>query len=357
MTLEDRARRASLGIRQAVGAVGVLPHERLDRFFRYRARIQRNRRVGAVALAALLTVGVVALVKGAFDTSGTMPAAPPGRPSGTILYARWMPNVQQGRWFTIAPDGSHETDLHITATCAVWWPSGDRILITDDSAFGPDQPLRPATVAPDGTDLHALDATRDPNLNLGCGDVSPDGSRIALEGFGRRNRATHGIYTVRSRDGGDLVRLSTGADSYPIYSPDGSRLVFLRTKPGVVPDGAGALFVMNADGTAQRRITPWGGAFLNYAWSPDGRWIAFEQPYGRLALVHPDGTGSHVVPVTLPAGSGATNPSWSPDGRWIAFSLTEGTTATIAIVRPDGSDLTIVTHASGLPENAPNWGP
>jgi hypothetical protein len=356
-TLEDRARRASLGIRQAVGTVRVLPHERLDRFFRYRARIQRNRRVGAVVLAAFLTVGVVALVKGAFDTSGARPAAPPRRSGGSILYARWMSNTQEGRWFTVAPDGTHQTDLHVTATCAVWWPTGDRILITNDAAFGSDQPLRPATVTPSGSGLHPLDATKEPNLNLGCGDVSPDGSRIALEGFGRQNRATHGIYTVRSSDGGDLVRLTTGADSYPIYSPDGTRLVFLRTKPGVVPDGAGALFVMNADGTAQRRITPWGGAFLNYSWSPDGRWIAFEQPYGRLALVHPDGTGLHLVPVTLPAGSGASNPSWSPDGRWIAFSLTQGDSATIAIVHADGSDLTIVTHMSRLPENAPDWGP
>jgi TolB protein len=357
MTLEDRARRASLGIRQAVGTVGVLPHERIERFHRYHARAQRNRRLGAVVLAAVLTLAVVALVKGAFDTSASVPATPPA-PNGTILFARWMSNAQQGRWHTVSPDGSHLTDLHVTATCAEWWPGGGRILITNDSTVAPGQPLRPATIAPDGSSLHALDAAQDPDLNLGCGDVSPDGSRLALEGFSNgNNRATHGIYTVRASDGGGLMRLTTGADSYPRYSPDGSRIVFLRTKPGIVPSGAGALFVMNADGTGQRRITPWGGAFLDYAWSPSGDWIAFEQPYGRLALVHPDGTGSHVLPIALPAGAGATNPSWSPDGRWIVFSVSGGGSNGIDVVRTDGSELTVVTRGSGLPELAPDWGP
>ncbi|MGZ4149735.1 MAG: TolB family protein [Actinomycetota bacterium] len=357
MTLEDRARRASLGIRQAVGTVGVLPNERLERFHRYRARTERNRRVGAAVLAAILTLGAVALVKGAFDTSASTPATPVA-PTGTILYARWMSNAQQGRWFTVSPDGSQVTDLHVTATCAEWWPGGGKIFITNDAAVEPGQPLRPATVAPDGSGLHALDAAADPDLNLGCGDVSPDGSRLAVEGFSNgNNRARHGIYTVRASDGGDLVRLTTGADSYPRYSPDGSRIVFLRTKPGVVPDGAGALFVINADGSLPHRVTPWGGAFLNFSWSPDGNWIAFEQPYGRLALVHADGTGLHVIPIALPAGSGATNPSWSPDGDWLVFSLADAGSAGIDIVRPDGSDLTVVTRGSGLPDLAPDWGP
>ena len=88
-------------------------------------------------------------------------------------------------------------------------------------------------------------------------------------------------------DGGDLRRLTTGLDGVPQYSPDGSQVVFQRTRAGVLPDGADALFVVGADGTGANRITPWGAAFLGQAWSPDGRWIVFQKPYGRLFLVYP----------------------------------------------------------------------
>ncbi len=95
----------------------------------------------------------------------------------------------------------------------------------------------------------------------------------------------------------------------------------MRTKPGIQPSGAGALFVVGADGGRAERITPWGSAFLDQAWSPDGRWITFERPYGELYLVRPDASDLHAIPVQLPTGAGAETPSWSAVGRWIVFSF------------------------------------
>jgi Tol biopolymer transport system component len=258
----------------------------------------------------------------------------------------------------VRPNGTGTHSLGIVATCANWFPNGSKILFTNDAAAGP---LRPATINPDGSGLHALDATHDPHLNLGCGGVSPDGTRLVLEGF--PNDANHprvdGIYTVRSSDGGGLVRLTRspvqGEDAYPRFSPDGRQVVFQRTTASSSPNGAGALFVVNSDGTGLRRITPWGFAFDDENWSPDGRWIAFQRPYGVLYLVHPDGTGLHRIPLTLPAGSGAVNPVWSADGSWLAFSLPRNGEANIWIVHPDGSGLTQVTHAAGVEEQVPDW--
>jgi Tol biopolymer transport system component len=231
-------------------------------------------------------------------------------------------------------------------------------LITNDGAFGPGYPLRPATVNTDGTGLHALDATVDPSLNLGCGDVSPDGSQIVLEGFSGDARHT-AIYVVRASDGGGL-RLVSGSPSGqtvgdPVFSPDGTQVAFFRTKPGVSPPGSGAIFVVNLDGSELHRVTPWGGAFLDQAWSRDGVWIAYQRPYGVLALVHPDGTGRHDIPLTLPAGSGGENPTWSPDGSWVVFSLSRNGTANIYAVRPDGTGLTRITSAAGVDEQTPFW--
>ena len=129
----------------------------------------------------------------------------------------------------------------------------------------------------------------------------------------------------------------------------------MRTRPGIQPDGAGALFVVDADGGRPVRITPWGASFLDNAWSPDGEWIVFQRPYGQLYVVHPDGSGMHRIPVELPQGAGARTPSWSPDGEWIVFSMQEAAEATIWAVRPDGSDLTSVTAAGGVDAISPAW--
>ena len=111
---------------------------------------------------------------------------------------------------------------------------------------------------------------------------------------------------------------------------------------------------MRADGADPVRITPWGFAFGDHAWSPDGRWIVFQRPYGQLYLVRPDGSGLHRIPLELPPGSGALNPSWSPDGAWIAFSLQRDDRAEIALVRPDGTGFRTVPTAVGELQS-PDW--
>ena len=212
-------------------------------------------------------------------------------------------------------------------------------------------------IAPDGSGLRPLDATQDPGLQLGCGNLSPNGSRMVLEGFSEADQSRDGIYSVRASDGGDLVRLTHGADGYPRYAPDGSKVVFLRTKAGVLPDGAGALFVMDADGSDARRITPWGSAFLGQAWSPDGEWIVFQRPFGELDLVRPDGSELHRVPMTLPPGAGAREPSWSPDGAWIVFTTLQDGGSSLSAVRPDGSGLQPLADTPGLEEGQAHWRP
>jgi Tol biopolymer transport system component len=360
MNLDERARRAAGDIRREVGDPEFhAPQDRdpFERFERSLARKTRNQRLAAAGVAiGVAVIGVVFVVRALAPEGAPQPAG--SLPGGSILYGEWDQGLAQARWFTSDPDGSNVLDLGVVASCAEWFPDGSRILITNDRDRGPGSPLRPAVIRPDGSGRVVLDGTRNPDLELGCGDVSPDGSRIALEGFKEDgDDSLGGIYTVRASDGGDLERLTRGHDGPPEYSPEGTEIVFMRTKPGVQPDGAGALFIVGADGSNARRITPWGSAFLDVAWSPDGRWIAFQRPYGELYLVRPDGSDLHELPVDLPAGTGARQPSWSPDGEWIVFALEREGSSDIYAVRPDGTALTELAGSPGADDTSPDWAP
>ena len=75
-------------------------------------------------------------------------------------------------------------------------------------------------------------------------------------------------------DGSNLTRLTNnpGDDDEPVWSPDGQRIAFTSDR-----DGINAIYVMNADGSNQTRLT---AAQIERndepAWSPDGQYIVFE---------------------------------------------------------------------------------
>jgi dipeptidyl aminopeptidase/acylaminoacyl peptidase len=357
MTAEGRGRRAGQDFRHEIDDLTATDPGRASfaRFEAFRRRKQRNPRIGAGIFAGAIAVVAVVLVAQAIPHAerGITGAPTTG---GRILYGDWDPRAQRADWYTVSPDGSSRRDLDLSATCALWLANESRILITNDAALGPGSPLRPAIVEPDGTGLRPLDATKNPILNLGCGDVSPDGRRIALEGFGQNgHEEVDGIYSVRASDGGDLVRLISGPVSPPRYSPDGTLLSYFDSKQGVSPTGSGALLVIPSTGGDPVRITPWGFAFDDHEWSPDGRWIVFQRPYGQLYLVRPDGSDLRRIPVELPAGAGALNPSWSPDGEWIVFSLQRSDAAGIAMVRIDGTGLRDVVSGARAQLLSPDW--
>jgi dipeptidyl aminopeptidase/acylaminoacyl peptidase len=343
MSLDDRGHRAGSALRNAVEDLRVDEPDRVSptRFVQVQRRRRREQRIAAGIVATAIAILGVFLLARALPT-GTDSLA--GTPTGRILLGRQDPSAELEAWSTIAPDGSDEVHLGLRATCARWFPDGARILVTDDAGADPGTPLRPATVTSDGSGFRRLDAADDPLLNLGCGDVSPDGSRIVVEGFGAGGHdELDGIYTIRASDGGDVQRLIRGPVAPPRWSPDGSFVSYFDSREGVSPPGAGALFVAAADGSSPpRRITPWGAAFGDHGWSPDSEWIVFQRPYGQLWLVHPDGRDLHQIQVQLPAGSGALNPSWTPDGEWIVFSLRMPDRSAIAVVHPDGTDFRLL---------------
>jgi len=145
-------------------------------------------------------------------------------------------------------------------------------------------------------------------------------------------------------DGTGLTRLthSPGPDFDPSWSPDGTRIAFRSERSGE-PE----IWVMNADGTEQRRVA----AGLSPAWSPDGSLIAFAGASGSLSVIRPDGTGLRALPDT----EGGEYPSWSPDGTRIAFNSNLTGDHVMYVAQADGSK---VVDLSGAGEGwQVDWSP
>jgi RTX calcium-binding nonapeptide repeat (4 copies)/WD40-like Beta Propeller Repeat len=179
---------------------------------------------------------------------------------------------------------------------------------------------------------------------------SPAGDRIV---FARQvgSGALH-LFTM-SPVGTNLQRLTDGDvdDFDPAWSPDESRIVFVR--------GSGAtnlrIVVMRADGSGARRIA----AGHSPAWSPNGRWIAFNRLVGgrgAIFLVHPDGTGLHRL---TPTRIWADYPTWSQGGRRLAFAIVRdpSVSSDIGVIGGDGHGLRWVTRQHAGADQEPAWSP
>ena len=184
------------------------------------------------------------------------------------------------------------------------------------------------------------------------------------------------IYVMNANGGAahPLTGITTGkpfsADvEAPAWSPSGKQIVFAvhNSKLGD-PANQRALFVINADGSAQRQLTPWslnGGGRLD--WSPDGKLILFrvagaKKAHGNIYTVHPDGSGLKQL-THYPAPKAVSSGSFSPDGKWITFSRFSGSTPypSIFAMHTAGTGVRRVTRRAGAAGRtdlnySPDWG-
>jgi TolB protein len=83
-------------------------------------------------------------------------------------------------------------------------------------------------------------------------------------------------------------------------------------------DGSQQIYVMDADGTNQRRISRGEGSYSTPVWSPRGDLIAFTKRLGGeflIGVMKPDGTGERI----LTEGFHNEGPTWAPNGRVLMF--------------------------------------
>jgi Tol biopolymer transport system component len=241
---------------------------------------------------------------------------------GQIVFARAGGQYGEETIFVANVDGSHQhrlTPLGMSC-CARFSRDGKHIMY---AASGPNGRITTAVVRPDGTGYRTLPLPGK-TLNLGPGAWSPDGKRIAFEGWDDFHPARNGIYVGSSSDGSGLKRLTTVHDNPGDFSPDGRRLAFWQVRPN--NQNVGSVWVVNVDGTGLKRLTPpkFFVSFGTIRWSPDGTKILFadaeDQPRGDLWTIHPN--GSHLTRVFHDRKKRfAISPTWSPSGKQIMFAL------------------------------------
>jgi TolB protein len=123
------------------------------------------------------------------------------------------------------------------------------------------------------------------------------------------------IFRIDIATGHIATLISGGINTYPVPSPDGTRIAFRK-----MLDTNSEVFVANADGSGITNLTD-NPAFEGWpAWSPDGRRIAFagnRNGVYQIFVMNADGTDVRLVANTE---GRATAPKWSPDGKSIYFS-------------------------------------
>jgi TolB protein len=131
----------------------------------------------------------------------------------------------------------------------------------------------------------------------------------------RKNEADIVSIDLRTRKTTTLI--TGGVNTYPKWSPDGSKLTFRR----MLGEMNSEVFVAERDGSNPRNLTNHPSFDGWPAWSPDGRQIAFaSNRHGIYEVFVMKADGSDVRKVAGNDGR-ATAPAWSPDGRTILFPV------------------------------------
>jgi len=288
--------------------------------------------------------------------TATAHATFPGRNGLIAFQAQTDAGIQI---FTVRPDGRdlrQITQVDGDGLLPDWSPDGRQIV------FEIDRPTPPfcsiAIMKADGSNIVELTA---PNANVCDNDPSftPDGSRIV---FVRLDvDANEEAFWSMDLGGGDQQHIGLGG-SDPNLSPNKRRFSFVANNG---QPGGTALFTSRIDGSDVFQVTPFSfDVAVKQDWAPDGQHLVFSQNgdllmpgvSANIATVRPDGADVRLVTHYQGGASSAFVGSYSPDGRWIVFRLNQNGLFGLFKIHPDGTRLETILPLSSFRPRFIDWG-
>lgn len=285
---------------------------------RQRSPFARLTRFSLFATLTLLLLGVL-------PTQSSLVQAQTG-PNGKIAFV----SDREGGHdiYTMNADGTGVKKLTNLGECAdpVWSPDGNRIAFTHVlNGFS-----KIYRINADGTGLSLLYIPEAFPAHQRNPKWSPDGTRIAFshEGQNFENAFQQQIIVMDATTGYNLANYSfdlpfffAKKDTNPVWSPDGTKIAYLRDMRQQFPSDY-QIIVLDLITETRQQVTSGPFSCTAPVWSPDGTRIAFTRAveggfYNRITVINADGT--NVVAPPADSTSFDAHPMWSPDSTKIAF--------------------------------------
>jgi Tol biopolymer transport system component len=185
-------------------------------------------------------------------------------------------------------------------------------------------------------------------------DLAPDGRRVAM---GRAVAGNIDIWLMdAAADAWSRFTFGSGVSNYPVWSPDGRRLAFAKTKTTTARMyKSSQIFEKPSDGSGDERLLFQfnSSAVWPVDWSRDGRTLLYsrQDPKTDGDLWALPLTGDRIPFPVVRTPFLEDEGQFSPDGRWIAFRSNQSGRDEIyvqAFPGPAGSQL-VSTHGGSQP--------
>ena len=188
-------------------------------------------------------------------------------------------------------------------------------------------------------------------------EISPDGDQIVFTRWTAQSDR-YLIWTM-DRDGKNAGNISGVEGWDPTWSPDGKHVLYAANL-----NGSNQLYtirVVDNSGRERTQIGNFSSLRGRSDWSPDGQFIVTYsgQPWDReVYIMKADGSDQRQL---TPSGGNSQGPSISPDNHWVAFTAyfdhpDDIHGCEIYIVRTNGTDLRRLTD-NDYCDYQPRWGP